>query len=761
MSPTSPSSNPLSVESGDKGQGTQEVTPLEPAADDTVAEVPPGDVDMEDVSELALGMEDWASKQLELLARQLQEEAEREQDEQGAASRLDGETGGNEAMDLTLNDDDDDHDLSSLVQSATTDIFRNTAPEDLMAAIISQTEQGNGLNPEMLGAGSTGGIQDETENMINSFFSSDFLDQLNESSSEQIDLDILGAVGQMQMIGSGIGEGDGQGDVGLDDFNEEDQAALLRDLVALSRQPSISPSFEEPGFQLPEMIEEGTDKPLQSQPIVDVDGSIVPTDVGPQDSARPSLEPAAIPDQKESTPKMDETPSQPKVDSPAAPEISVPDNKLVTATSEIPKLPAPTEVKTPSDTITPISNAPAGTSLPSKPDADKLAVKQPVAPSPSVIRSQSTTPALASAAASTAASTAAPVLPAARPGSVPLVPAAVRPPQPRPQAPSAARLPSSAPNVRPSTPRPGIPTGPRPITTPRPRPVSSAQRPPPTRPSPFVSNRPQSVSTPRPAPPPNPATGSVPRPAVSTARPGLSQRPASGPVPNVTGRPAMAGPGGVRPVSSGSIPSSALKRPPGTPPRPPFIGPARPPSTVPRPPGSSLQQPRPSASTTLPRPSGSTPGQRPAPAGVSSNAPVPRPPSTVSQRPLPATGLRPAPLNGPRPSATTGPRPAPATGPRPPSANGPRPPSVNGPRPPFATAPRPPSVGPSQLTVRPIPQPPQPHEPDESHQNKRRRLEPGSSSESLNVTGLGEFADILSIPIPGMSQINGDMLDGT
>lgn len=673
---------------GEKAKGPEDTSSqdLEPAGD--VVQEPRADVDMEDVSELALGMEDWASKQLELLALQLQEEAEREQRDQESGAGPDGSVEANDAMDLTLNDDNQD--LTSLVQAATSDMFNDTATEDLMAAIIGHAEQGDGSDDQI--PESSGGMQDETENMINSFFSSDFLDQLNESSSEQIDLDILGAVGQMQLAGSGTGQGDGHDLAGLDDFNEEDQAVLLRDLVALSRQPSISPTVEESNFQSPDMTVNESNEPLQAQP-----GTEVEADSGsPSGSQQPTLpvEPPGIPQEEGPSLTVGETVSRMTSDATSRDDRLKMVARPAPTAHEALQTPETLMAKPPPEPVTPIPPDPDTPALDLE-SKETDANHQSIAPKAGEATERSL-----------AATETAPTSAIVRPGSI----AATSSPGPaRPDllTTSTKLLPENQ-SIRPPGSSPSVTAVPGPaIANPRPRPMSSAPRPPVNRPSPFVSNRPQSLATTSVAPLPisavRPAPRPGPRPATVAPRPGLVQRPASGPMPRAPGRPGLAGPSGVRPVSSGSIPSSTLKRPPGVSPRPAFMGTSRPPSTLARPPRPE-SQPRPSISTASTAPS--IPLARP------------RPPST-----------------GAMPSATML-------------------------RPPVLTAPRPHSAGNSIVPSRPVPSHPQ--EPEESHQHKRRRLEPGTSSEeAANVTGLGEFADILSIPIPGMSQINGDLLESS
>jgi hypothetical protein len=734
MSPTSPSSIPASLDPGVKEKADGEADPV--THNQGQVDASHGDVDMEDVSELALGMEDWASKQLELLARQLQEQAEQERTDQTGAPQPNEESGGDDPMDMTLTGDD--HDTSMLVQSGSTDIFSNTAPEDLMAAIIGQAQQGHSIDHEMTLPGSTGGMQDETENIINSFFSSDFLDQLNESTAEQIDLDILGGLGQMQAAGSGMGGGEDHDLSILDEMDEEEQAALLRDLVALSRQPSISPSFEEPGFQLPEAPKGGVGIPLQAQPPAP-EGQIV-SSIRTLDSARPPSEPTVDLEKTEvQQPTVASSPRPRTASLPAAAEAKT--AKPISALSGLPKDSTPVPARLPPEPVTPISKVSTDPSAPT-PMPGIESVKPAIQSAPvEALNDRSSAPGTPASGSpvvrplvvsSTPGNQAGPQIPAQRPKPQVSAPQKVGP------------LPSS---VRPPM-TPGTSVAPRPPPTgPRPRPMPSANRPPTARPSPFISRPHAASSTARPAPRgtssaspvPRPVPRPTPRPANVSARPALSQRPASGPITSAGARPALTGPPGVRPVSSGAVSSATLNRPPASSPRPPFVGPARPPSTIPRPPGSAAT-PRPPGSTMTPRPSG--PMTLPRPSG----------PMTLSRPSAPATLLRPA-------GSTTIP-PATVTNQRPPAAG--VSPAAPTPRPLGSTFPRVASTGPSSVLPRPTATVGKPEEPEQSHQNKRRRLESGQDAvEGLDAAGFQEFADILSIPIPGMSQINGELLGGS
>jgi hypothetical protein len=77
---------------------------------------------------------------------------------------------------------DHDHELA---QSIAADLFGGVVPEDLLQA-INQVQREDDEHDELM----EGGMQDAAESMINSIFSSDFLDQLNENS-DSVSLDML------------------------------------------------------------------------------------------------------------------------------------------------------------------------------------------------------------------------------------------------------------------------------------------------------------------------------------------------------------------------------------------------------------------------------------------------------------------------------------------------------------------------------------------------------------------------------------------
>jgi hypothetical protein len=605
MSPTSPSTSSTTTRPPERPEedGTEFVGAGPEDVEPQPQQVVEPDVEMTDVS----AFDDDGARQLELLTAQLRQVVE-----QGSGSGQ-----------------DDDHDHAQEIAAG---LFGGAIPDDFLAAIQEAEREGI--------AGSEGIAPDATESMINSFFSSDFLDQLNESS--EIDLGILG---------------DGPLDESMH-MTFEDEHALLQDLplsMNPSRQPSPSP--------LPNINGSLRFQFDGDSPIIDIPDY---TALISLDLARPLADASAlVPEKALPRPLIEPSPRTRTGSLPILGDdtgsINIDFLKPIVRSQEV-------QVSTPSkdpveEEITPIPPEPI------------LAPATPLAASSTL---QARTPERIEVE---------PVLtPVVREeGEIVVPPIELAGPAVKPPV-TVSPVKTADPVGTPQQPilTPGIKESVRTATMPK-------------SPLPSAPIKPTSTPIPNPAslPPGKPVSAGVPSPV--KPRPAVVQR-----------------------APSTSTPGTAVKRPL------PVDSPVKKPVGAPIP-GARPPTARPPLMPTF----------RPAPTNASAG------PSTTIRPPMKKIPSMSAMQNSSSSSSTPPVRPPPPV-----------------PRIPSST---------STSLVRPPPPPPPPAAPtqpaaniseDPTHKNKRRRLEAGTE-EDVEMVAMPDFSDILSISIPGMSQINGDLLGGS